>query len=446
MLLSPIIKLLLADQGVYFSLLASESEQFNQHNPALMQVAVSFLKDSHGIVVAFYSEGQQLDLSTLKALTDRSGLRFMSIKELEVVLNLLKQKKSISIYRNNGLQLIIEEPISNQDVVLLVTDNPLERIQVDIWDIQITLENALIGGVFSHANDKSYLTTYMNSNLFEQLKNIDHLPVMPSIAAQLLQLQNNPDATVDDMVSIISHDPALTAQVLRYANSAMFGFSGQIANLHDAIFRVLGYETVLYMSLGAALGRAFKLPHSGRLSMETFWKQATHRAALCQQLASRMPADSRPPVALAYITGLLHNIGVVLMGHLFNTEFNWLNKMLSSRPDQSLIKTEQNLFGCTHAAIGQYVMQHWNMPSEITNVAGQHHTYDYKGEDETYVWIAQVAGQVLQSYELSDNDEYSVAEDLYQKLELTEGDVKEAIETVMQDTHALEAMANSLCA
>jgi hypothetical protein len=261
----------------------------------------------------------------------------MSIEELEETLLSLKKikskpfdKTSANKHKESNIQLIIDEPMSSQSIVLLVTDDPARRIQVDIWDMQIMVENALIGGIFSHENnDRNSLAGNMNSNLLEQLKNIDHLPVMPTIAAKLLELQANPDGTVDDMVRIISHDPALTAQILRYANSALFGFSGQISNLQDAIFRVLGYETVLYMSFGAALGRAFKLPQTGRLSMNTFWKEATYTAALCQQLTLHMPIQSRPSTSIAYITGLLHNIGIVIMGNLFQTEFNWLNKMLS---------------------------------------------------------------------------------------------------------------------
>ena len=279
MLLSPIIQILLSNQDISHSLIDAVSRK-NTVNSDKPYAAVSFLKDHIGIVMAIYHHGHQLDLTTLKALTDRSELRFMSTKELEKILQSLKNQRPISIHDHNGIQLIIDEPISNQDTVLFVTDNPSELIQVDIWDMQIMIENALIGGVFSHSKEKACDSENMNSNLYEQLLNVDHLPVMPFIPTQLLELQGNPDGTIDDMVRIISHDPALTAQVLRYANSALFGFSGQIANLHDAIFRVLGYETVLYMSFGAALGRAFKLPHNGRLSMSAFWKQATHRAAL----------------------------------------------------------------------------------------------------------------------------------------------------------------------
>lgn len=447
MLLSSIIQALLTHQEVPFQVVNSAKPK----NLSQRHASTSFLKDNSGIVMAIYENGHQLDFLTLKALIERPELRFMSIVELEETLSSLRDSinnpDKTTAKNTSDIQLIIDEPISSQSTVLLVTDNPDERISVDIWDMQIIIENALIGGIFSHKHTvKHSLAGKMKSNLLEQLKKIDRLPVMPSIAADLLKLQANPDATVDDMVRIISHDPALTAQTLRYANASLFGFSGQISNLHDAIFRVLGYETVLYMSFGAALGRAFKLPQSGRLSMNNFWKEATYRAALCQQLALRMPSQSRPSTSVTYITGLLHNIGIVMMGNLFKTEFSWLNKMLTSRPEQSLITTEQNLFGCTHPMIGRHLMEYWNMPEEIVTVVGEHHTEDYKGSHEIYVWLTQLAGQALAVHKLSDTDDETVSEELCQKLGLTVAEVEETLASVMEENTALDAIAETLCA
>lgn len=450
MLLSSIIKTLLSNQGVPYDLVDSKDPE----NLNRTHASISFLKDATGIVVAIYNNEHQFDLSTLKALIERPELRFISLHDLDETLLSLKNtntkpfsKPAPDTHGNTSIQLIIDEPMSSKSTVLLVTDNPIERIKVDIWDMQIMIENALIGGIFSHEYDsKHQLNGNMSSNLLAQLKNIEQLPVLPAVAANLLKLQSNHDATVDDMVRIIAHDPALTAQILRYANSALFGFSGQIYNLHDAIFRVLGYETVLYMSFGASLGRAFRLPQSGRLSMNTFWKEATYRAALCQQLALRMPAAIRPQSSITYITGLLHNIGIVIMGNLFKTEFDWLNKMLTSRPEQSLITTEQNLFGCNHSSIGHHLMEYWNMPEEITIVVGEHHITNYSGDHETYVWLTQLAGQALSPHGLSDVNTETISEELCQQLELTAADVEEALAAVMGENTALDAMADTLCA
>lgn len=450
MVLSSIIKALLSSQNVPYCLVNTK----DPHNLSKTHASISLLKDNSGIVMAIYANTQQFDLLTLKQLIERPELRFMSIKELDSTLLSLHNSKtkpfdqtSTKTLRNDDIQLIIDEPMSSQSTVLLVTDNPTERIQVDIWDMQVIIENALIGGIFSRENTVQQ-QKQTNNNLLEKLKNINHLPVMPSIAANLLELQSNPDATVDDMVRIISHDPALTVQILRYANSALFGFSGQINNLQDAIFRVLGYETVLFMSFGAALGRAFKLPQSGRLSMNNFWKEAAYRAALCQQLALRMPVHFRPPTSVAYITGLLHNFGLVVMGNLFETEFNWLNKMLTSRPEQSLIETELNLFGCTHATIGRHLMEHWAMPEEISVVVAEHHSQHYSGNQATYVWLTQLAGQALAAHGLSDfdNDTDTLSEELCQQLELTQTDVQEALSAVMNENIALDSIAETLCA
>jgi HD-like signal output (HDOD) protein len=149
---------------------------------------------------------------------------------------------------------------------------------------------------------------------------------------------------------------------------------------------------------------------------------------------------------VAYVTGLLHNIGILLMRHLFQTEFEWLNKMLSNRPEQGLITTEQNLFGCTHTTIGKYVMQHWNMPEEISQVVAEHHTPEYTGPQATYVWLSQLAGQALKPYGLSDSNDETISENLCRQLELKRADVDAALEIVLEESKALNAMADTLCA
>jgi hypothetical protein len=155
MLLSSIIQTKLANQYVPYRLFGSATPE----NLAQTHASISLLKDASGIVMAVYNNDQQFDLLTLKTLIDRSKLRFMSIEELDETLISLKNSKSkpfnkmqLSTPSKSEIQLIIDEPMSNQSMVLLVTDNPEERIQVDIWDIQIMVENALIGGIFSYEN------------------------------------------------------------------------------------------------------------------------------------------------------------------------------------------------------------------------------------------------------------------------------------------------------
>lgn len=139
MLLSSIIQALLSSQDVPYRLVKSDIlDNLNQTH-----ASISFLRDPLGIVVAIYNNGHQFDLLTLKALIERPELRFMSIEELDEALASLKSTKTKPFNKGlsdtqykNGIQLIIDEPMSTQSGVLLVTDNPAERIQVDIWDMQ----------------------------------------------------------------------------------------------------------------------------------------------------------------------------------------------------------------------------------------------------------------------------------------------------------------------
>ncbi|MFK5915390.1 MAG: HDOD domain-containing protein [Woeseiaceae bacterium] len=448
MILSNITKSILINQNIPFEVVsANDAENLSQ-----IHGSISLLKDSSGVVIAIYNNEHQFELLTLKALIERPKLRFMSTTELDELLNVIElaefKKTSGSAKNTPQVQLIIDDAMSVQSTILLVTDDPTERIALDVWDIQLMIENILIGGVYSHSDKlKTQLSNGMDKPLLARLENITQLPSMPSLAMDLLALELQPEAPVNELVAIISQDPALTIQILRYANSALFGFSGQIKNLHDAIFRVLGYETVLYMSIGAALGRGLPLPKQGRLSMKNFWQEATFRAALCQQLALQIPIKKRPDLSTTYITGLLHNIGLLFIANVFNTEFNWLNKMLSSRPEQSIIETEEKLLNCNHHQVSEYLLRHWNMHEEIISVATEYCRPNYQAEHKSYVWLSQLAGQLLAEKGLSDSEHNEQAIIiLYENLELSEEQVHEALNTILKEQNVLYSMAETLCA
>jgi hypothetical protein len=175
MLLAPIIQALLTNQNVPYHLVNSATPE----NLTQAHASISLLKDASGTVIAIYNNDHQFDLFTLKALLNRPKLRFMSIDELGDILTSLKNSNtkpfnetSLDANSRNDLQLIIDEPMSIKSIVLLVTDNPDERIQVDIWDMQVMVENALIGGIFSRENKPDFsLSQGMNIVPLKQVIN-----------------------------------------------------------------------------------------------------------------------------------------------------------------------------------------------------------------------------------------------------------------------------------
>ncbi|MGD9386360.1 MAG: HDOD domain-containing protein, partial [Thioalkalispiraceae bacterium] len=309
-------------------------------------------------------------------------------------------------------------------------------------------EDSLIGSSFSEPNRLAQpgIKHRPQLSIKDKIKKLERLPAMPDMPSRILDIRNDPNSTVDDLVAIVETDMSLSAQIIRYANSAIFTNSIQVVSLKDAIFRVLGYETVLHLSLGYALGRVFKLPASGPLGQENFWKHATYSAALAQQLAAAMPRNIRPKSGIAYLAGLLHDVGFLVLNLFFKHEYTWLNKMLAANPDSSILDTEARILGTTHNQLGQWLMQAWNMPEELTVTVAEHHNLDYTGTHAEYALLLNLTERLLKMHGMSDADTDEIPNELLEKLGLSEEEVFLITDEVLQGGETLKEMATSVSA
>lgn len=279
-------------------------------------------------------------------------------------------------------------------------------------------------------------------DLRERISQIDDLPSIPDMALRILELRDDPDATVEQLVEIIQMDPAMAAQVIRYANSPLYGQHGTIDSLQDAIFRVLGFETVLYLALGSALAKAFKLPSDGPFGLKTFWGNAVFSAALVQRVANLHGRELNIKPGAAYLCGLLHNIGYLVLAMLFESEYFWLNKVLTAKPEFPVTAMEYQLLGTSHTELAKLLMESWNLPEEIITVAKEHHNLEYEGDYANTVHLVQVCDQLLRSHNLSDADGSEISLDLCSKLKLDDSELYLAMDDVLESSDMLESMIN----
>jgi len=245
----------------------------------------------------------------------------------------------------------------------------------------------------------------LSRSIEKRIEQIYELPPMPELGRRILELQSDPNAGAQQLANIVQLDPSLAAQVIRYASSSYYGYPGRITNIQEAIARVLGYDMVLNLSLGLAAGRSFRIPDEGPLGLSRFWEHAIFSAVLVQKLGAILPDSMRPSPGLSYLCGLLHDFGVLLLGHLFPPEFQLLNKMARANPRQSVSELERRLLGMGqardvlamgHARIGAWLMQAWKMPEAIQITLLEHHNAEYLGHYDILVHLVQLADLLYQ--------------------------------------------------
>lgn len=449
-MITALIRVLLEKQNLPYSTITAPgrttSGQWLLRTVAMENLAtVELLSDTDGPVMAIFPASHRLNLERLNKLMHRH----LAPLDDATVEKLVEDCKA-----DGGLecepQIIVDVNLSDQDHIHFLNPDGSGLIRIDATEVQLLTDHLLIGSSISDTQipDKSEPELDPNVprlDIRTALQRLKNLPTMPGFAARVLRLRSDPDATVTQLAEIVAQDTALAAQVIRYANSAFFHQAGNIKTIEDAVFRVLGFDGVVNLALGLSLVKGFKLPAEGPLGQVRFWRHATYTAALAQKLTELMPRHRRLKGGTAYLAGLLHDIGFLVLSQLFRSEFFWLNKLTESRPEIPIRKLENQLLGTDHTELGAILLQSWRMPEELIAVVTHHHDPDYDGEHAEYVWLITLVDHLLKAHGLSDADQEEIPAALFERLEVNEDAVLTATDEVLQQDQTLREMVTALC-
>jgi HD-like signal output (HDOD) protein len=195
-----------------------------------------------------------------------------------------------------------------------------------------------------------------------------------------------------------------------------------------------------------AAARPFKVTLDGPLGLNAFWRDATYSAALTQALCNMVPREQRPRPGTAYLAGLLHNFGFLLLGHLFPKEFAVLHQAVKDEPDTSIVELEKRLIGATHMEMGAWLMEAWNMPAEIIVVQQEHHNSAYDGLHANYVHVVALADRLLKGMDMGDAESDELPAELLASLNLNTDQVAKVLERTVESRDELDTMARQLVA
>jgi len=269
------------------------------------------------------------------------------------------------------------------------------------------------------------------------------IPPLSLTAQKVLQLRANPDAHLDQLTAIIETDPALAAQVMSWAASPVYATPGKICSVEDAIVRALGFDMVMNLALGLALGKKFSLPRQLQHDNTSHWKQALYNATVIEGLIRLMPREQRPEPGLAYLAGLLHNFGYLLLAYLFPPHFTLIQQQLADNPNSSSREIEQQILGMTRDDICVSLMHTWNMPEELTTAIAQQHNPDYNGPHAEYAQLVQLANMLLAAQNGDETNEAQL-EILCRQLRLQPQQVRQSMERVLAAEMALRSLSEQL--
>ncbi len=290
----------------------------------------------------------------------------------------------------------------------------------------------------------SAIQRFTGLRIRQRLEDTLELPPLPKTAQRIIHLRVNPNAVMGDLVDIVESDPSLAAQVVSWASSSFYAGAGQVRSVHDAVSRVLGFELVMNLGMGLALGRALKQPEDGPRGFVGYWQQSIWQAQAAGVLTSLMPRGQRPEYGLAYLAGLLHNFGYLVLGQVFPPHFqlacrNW---EVNTHADASVV--EHYLLGVTREQLAAELMANWGMPEEVSVAIRQQKNLNYTGPHESYAQLLWLGRQLLNERGLNLGPREPVPEALYQTLGLNPDEVTEKMDGLVAEKDSVRAMAGMM--
>jgi putative nucleotidyltransferase with HDIG domain len=201
----------------------------------------------------------------------------------------------------------------------------------------------------------------------ELIANLGDLPPLPQVAAQVLRLAADPDSTAQELQRVIATDQALSAQILKIANSAMFGMVREVKTLTQAIM-TLGFSTIKSIAIASSARNLYSRGGTG-LQERLLWEHA-----LVTALSARAYAKSfrSPRLEEAFLAGLLHDIGKSVMGIKFPERYGALLRTVYNEGADGM-ESELELLGFDHAMVGEALLLSWNLPRSLGNSVRWHH-------------------------------------------------------------------------
>jgi len=201
------------------------------------------------------------------------------------------------------------------------------------------------------------------------------LPPLKPMVIRLWQLLNSQNTRLQDIVEAMSAEPVLCARIMAISNSPLYRGLEEITSPQKALVRLGLNEVkgiVYYLTLADSV-RKNAFPPS--FSVRRFWTHSLSTALLCKKIMQFYPQlfpMTPEEQDGAYLAGLLHDIGYVVMASLMPREFTVMTEIWDAggRAPQEV---EDQLFGVGHPILSAKALKLWKFPKNVQLAVYAHH-------------------------------------------------------------------------
>ena len=413
------------------------------------------LQDSSGKVQVIFPRNNIIDLD---ALFRQFGRQLNGIPSSEIwqMINDKQLTTVPAIPCWNGMMTLVDESLLKMDMLQLESGNDGQVLQINQASFREMVTSCTLGAFSRPAprldtdahEDESKIVTaiqrFTQRRIRQRLDETLELPPLPETAQRIIQLRANPDSDINDLANAIELDASLSAQVVSWAASPYYSAPGKIKSVHDAIVRVLGFDMVMNLSLGLALGKTLSPEVMTKPQLDQYWRDSVYSAAAVEGLVTSIPRETRPAFGMAYLSGLLNNFGTMIMAEVFPPYYANISRLSLANPHLPLATIEMSILGVTGNQIASWLLDNWNMPQEVVIALRQQYNPEFNGEHKAYPKLIYIANQMLANRGYGRGIQTEIPATLFEDLHLDIETAEKTINNIVESGDDLNSIADKL--
>jgi len=221
------------------------------------------------------------------------------------------------------------------------------------------------------------------------------IPSIPHVLHQILSLADNPRTTSSQLEKIVTQEPALASQLLKWVNSALYSLPHRISSIGHSMI-ILGFSTVKSVASGMLLINVFDTVEGlSKDYLLQVWGHTLRSAGISKILTKSEPMQLKDDI---YLACMIHDVGHIVMAQYFQNDYSKLTVENPFVP----IEIEKEAFGVDHAQLGKALLEEWRFPEKVAELVGFHHCLDQEGYQKELNYMNLSETIALKHSELKD--------------------------------------------
>lgn len=199
---------------------------------------------------------------------------------------------------------------------------------------------------------------------------VDSLPSLPDTLKELRTIRDSEVSGINDAIPLIASDPGLMVDLIKLANSALYGYPKRIDTV-DLALRIVGLENFITYVLTIFSMTSMQSLFNNSTTLRQYVYHSRQCAEVCKVFGEFLNYPKKK-IKQLYMGGIIHDIGRLVLKSLENNIY--IQILGKNELDfRNITVVEKELFGMDHSEVGELILEKWNFPDYFVDIVRNHH-------------------------------------------------------------------------